>query len=306
MESLSESTNTTSNPTKGYILSVHIGGAHFTAGLYCVAKKELVYDRYLRVPLSHKAGADLILSIWKNTIEVLTKDLTMPLLACSLAIPAALDPYNNNQLPKTYKTYTALRQVNILKFFSGITNLPIDKIHLHTASAALLNGQLKNGKYFSGKCLMISIGTDFNAAEWLGQEIENLNWEFVQFKSRLANNTFSTQSLTERYRRLTGISVMNTEQLLHLHSNTPNAKLILRQYLNELMEFINIQTNIGIYEQVFIEGDIALAKQQIINSWSSQMDIATLNFIKPDKLTLLAGGAALALSHNNFNLQPLY
>ena len=185
------SKNLLPNLNDDLILSVHIGGAHITAALYSVSGKELIYNSYVRVPLSHRTRGELITQIWANTITEVTKDLQIPLAGCVIALPAALDPARQQQMSQNYKTYAALRELNIVDFFAELLDLSANRIKLVTPAEALLNAELSQRQQRSVRSLMIAIGTDFNAAERLNEATSNLNWEFATLKSALDNDIFS-------------------------------------------------------------------------------------------------------------------
>ena len=275
------------------ILTVHLSGNHITVSVYNPETRSLYPDLYLRVPVSHKAKRSTILQVWRSSVGNVVAKLDGQVSGCTLIIPACLDESKDSCLPDNYRRYETIDRTELVPLFAKWVRIPPSRIKVISHSVAMLYGTTAYTQLSEGNIYGATIGTDFSGALVKNGIISDLNWEFKPYLSGYANNFLSSAWLQAFYNRVTGISVLNVEQLVNLQYTSNTVKTIIKMFADNLSEFMNSNCRLQPGDILFIDGDIVKAWGLLHSRLKKTLPEVTFKPVETGKKSALLGAGLL-------------
>lgn len=243
------------------ILTLHIGGAHFSTCLFMEQTGEMVPGTYQRIPISYKIETNMLLQLWTNAIADLPAVHLANLTGCAIAAPLPFVDDSMRPIPACAARYSQACSIDLAAFFANILNLHPECVRIHYNGDAYLKGELLSHPHLDVSGVAgVYLGTDLSASVTTVEgTMHRLNWEVQPCLDKYANDYFSAQVLLKAYYDETGISVLNVEQLTALSKDSPSAREILRRYLDDLADFLSCESANSHIHTIILGGDIIRA-----------------------------------------------
>ena len=275
------------------ILSVHIGGAHITIGVYDETSSVLIPGTYIRQAVNHRLHSSTILNAWKTTIREVVTGHDAAITGCAICVPACFNACAVDESSRAYFLYPNLQDLDIKNYFSTLLTLPETAVKIFSNSVASLTGEIIGTPPTDQKIIGLSIGTDFSAACLENGKITDLQWEYAAFRNSNANEYLSTQWLLKEYYRRTNISVLNVEELIKFYRESDTVRKMLVEYKDNLKNFLAGKIEADRVAKIIIDGDIVYAWPYISSFLNKNMFPVTIVKGQISKENKLLGAARL-------------
>ena len=275
------------------ILSVHIGGAHITIGIYDATSFVLIPGTYVRQAVNHRLHSATILNVWKATIDETVSSHDVAITGCAICVPACFNACAVDESSREFFLYPYLKGLDIKSHFSTLLNLPETAIKIFSNSVASLTGEMNGMPPTAEKIIGLSIGTDFSAACMENGKITDLQWEYAAFRNSNANEYLSTQWLLKEYYRRSNISVINVEELVKFYRESDTVKKILVEYKDNLKNFLSGKIQADKVDKIIIDGDIVYAWRYLSSFLNKNMFPVTVEKGQISRENKLLGAALL-------------
>ncbi len=268
---------------KIYSVGVDIGGSHITSALVDLAKRKILENTMVTMPVDNKAEESIIISRWS---EAIGKSISMVdikrIKGVGFAMPGPFDYTNGICLIKGVPKYEKLYGVNVGDSVRNKLNLGDDVFFrfMNDASSFAV-GEAWAGKSSKTKRSMaITLGTGFGSAFIAdkvpvvqGNDVPDLGCVYhIKYRDGIADDYFSTRWFTDRYEKMTGLTVDGVKDVVEAVLKEPRLESLFEEFGYSLGEFLAPWLNKFKSEMLVAGGNISRAYGLFNKSLRSGLD----------------------------------
>lgn len=254
------------------VLGIDIGGSHLTAALVDETTRKFVPDSYLRVRVNSKGTAEEILGIWTKAIEDTFQANPVANKRIGIAMPGPFDYANGISLIKGLDKYEALYKLNVKQILSQRLSISPNAILMMNDAACFLRGEVYYGAAKGYQDVIgITLGTGTGSAMHHHGVTHDANLGPAPFMDSIADEYFSTRWFVKRYREVSGQSVKDVKALADLYPSDANVKEILKEFVKNLVVFLEGFVNAEKPQVIVMGGNIAQCSSLFLNDLTAQL-----------------------------------
>ena len=238
------------------VLGVDIGGTHMTAAVVDLSTTALVPGTWAREKVDSHGSADEIMAAWAAVIRA-TGALPTRI---GISLPGPFDYEAGICLIRNQNKFESLYGLNIKELLADKLGLQARDICLHNDAACFLKGEVFGGAAKGAESAIgLTLGTGLGSARFQEGEAADADLWCSPFKDSIAEDYLSTRALVNSYRRLSGRSVKDAEELAGLYSTDQQARQTFGEFARDLALFLAAFIQAEQPEVVVIGGNIAKA-----------------------------------------------
>ncbi|MFN8337067.1 MAG: ROK family protein [Cyclobacteriaceae bacterium] len=254
------------------VLGIDIGGSHLTAALVDETTRKFVPDSYLRVRVNSKGTAEEILGIWTKAIEDTFQAHPVANKRIGIAMPGPFDYANGISLIKGLDKYEALYKLNVKQILSQRLSISPNAILMMNDAACFLRGEVYYGAAKGYQDVIgITLGTGTGSAMHHHGVTHDANLGPAPFMDSIADEYFSTRWFVKRYREVSGQSVKDVKALADLYPSDANVKEIFKEFVKNLVVFLEGFVNAEKPQVIVMGGNIAQCSSLFLNDLTAQL-----------------------------------
>lgn len=254
------------------VLGIDIGGSHLTAALVDEATRKFVPDSYLRVRVNSKGTAEEILGIWTKAIEDTFQAYPVANKRIGIAMPGPFDYANGISLIKGLDKYEALYKLNVKQILSQRLSMSPNAILMMNDAACFLRGEVYYGAARGYHDVIgITLGTGTGSAMHHNGVTHDANLGPAPFMDSIADEYFSTRWFVKRYQEVSGQSVKDVKALADLYPSDANVKEIFKEFVKNLVVFLEGFVNAEKPQVIVMGGNIAQCSSLFLNDLTAQL-----------------------------------
>lgn len=254
------------------VLGIDIGGSHLTAALVDEATRKFVPDSYLRVRVNSKGTADEILDIWTKAIDDTFQAHPVKSKRIGIAMPGPFDYANGISLIRGLDKYEALYKLNVKEILSKRLSIPETSILMMNDAACFLRGEVYYGAARGYQDVIgITLGTGTGSAMHHHGVTHDANLGPAPFMDSIADEYFSTRWFVKRYSELTGTVVKDVKALADLHESDEQVKNIFKEFVKNLVVFLEGFVNAEKPQVIVMGGNIAQCSSLFLDDLTAQL-----------------------------------
>jgi glucokinase len=254
------------------VLGVDIGGTHMTAAAVDLATTALVPGTWTREKLDSHGSAQDIITAWAALMRATRARLPGTATRIGISIPGPFDYEQGICLIRHQNKFESLYGLNIKKLLAAELGLQTQDICLHNDAACFLKGEAFGGAAKGAKTAIgLTLGTGLGSARFRNGSATDANLWCTPFKDSIAEDYLSTRALVNSYRRLSGRSVQDVEELAGLYPADQEARQAFRKFARDLALFLRAFIQAEQPEVVVIGGNIARAWDLFIPETGKQL-----------------------------------
>ena len=290
------------NPvTEQYVLTADIGGSHITTAICDLTKRMIIKGSLTRVELRSRGSSESILLAWKTALEDTIRNTAVSFMGLGIAIPGPFDYSKGISYIQGLNKYDALYGLNIKEYFATLLGLDPEKIKFRNDAEATIAGEVMAGagKGF-GSVLGVTLGTGFGSAYYKNHITRDLNLGIEPFRDTIADDILSSRWFLKRYFALTGISVTGVKELAELSSENKTARLIFKEFANNMGDFLQDHLNLLNPDALIISGNIAKASRLFSASLKNKLNNRAVIVGGLGEEAALLGAASLFINEKQY------
>jgi glucokinase len=254
------------------VLGIDIGGSHLTAALVDETTRKFVPDSYLRVRVNSKGTAEEILGIWTKAIEDTFQAHPVANKRIGIAMPGPFDYANGISLIKGLDKYEALYKLNVKQILSQRLSISPNAILMMNDAACFLRGEVYYGAAKGYQDVIgITLGTGTGSAMHHHGVTHDANLGPAPFMDSIADEYFSTRWFVKRYQEVSGQSVKDVKALADLYPSDANVKDIFKEFVKNLVVFLEGFVNAEKPQVIVMGGNIAQCSSLFLNDLTAQL-----------------------------------
>lgn len=254
------------------VLGIDIGGSHLTAALVDEATRKFVPDSYLRVRVNSKGTAEEILDIWTKAIDDTFQAHPVKSKRIGIAMPGPFDYANGISLIRGLDKYEALYKLNVKEILSKRLSIPETSILMMNDAACFLRGEVYYGAARGYQDVIgITLGTGTGSAMHHHGVTHDANLGPAPFMDSIADEYFSTRWFVKRYSELTGTVVKDVKALADLHESDEQVKNIFKEFVKNLVVFLEGFVNAEKPQVIVMGGNIAQCSSLFLDDLTAQL-----------------------------------
>lgn len=254
------------------VLGIDIGGSHLTAALVDETTRKFVPDSYLRVRVNSKGTAEEILGIWTKAIEDTFQAHPVANKRIGIAMPGPFDYANGISLIKGLDKYEALYKLNVKQILSQRLSISPNAILMMNDAACFLRGEVYYGAAKGYQDVIgITLGTGTGSAMHHHGVTHDANLGPAPFMDSIADEYFSTRWFVKRYQEVSGQSVKDVKALADLYPSDANVKEIFKEFVKNLVVFLEGFVNAEKPQVIVMGGNIAQCSSLFLNDLTAQL-----------------------------------
>lgn len=254
------------------VLGIDIGGSHLTAALVDEATRKFVPDSYLRVRVNSKGTAEEILDIWTKAIDDTFQAHPVKSKRIGIAMPGPFDYANGISLIKGLDKYEALYKLNVKEILSKRLSIPETSILMMNDAACFLRGEVYYGAAKGYQDVIgITLGTGTGSAMHHHGVTHDANLGPAPFMDSIADEYFSTRWFVRRYSELTGNAIKDVKALADLHESDEQVKNIFKEFVKNLVVFLEGFVNAEKPQVIVMGGNIAQCSSLFLEDLTAQL-----------------------------------
>lgn len=263
-------------------LGVDIGGSHITAIAVDMESHTIISGSRAESPVDNKAEADVILSVWADTLKKILKNIPIfRLRGIGFAMPGPFDYPKGICLIRGVDKYEKLYGVNVGNAISSRLGLPCDcKVRFMNDASSFAVGEAWAGKAAGFKKMMaITLGTGFGSAfvddripVVEGANVPAMGCVYhLPFGNGIADDSFSTRWFIARYKDVTGREARGVKDVADAARTTPAIQALFDEFGKNLGSFLSPWLLRFGAEIVVIGGNVSLAWDLFGKAFESEL-----------------------------------
>jgi len=240
------------------VLGVYISGYHITTLIVNLHSGAVLKSSYQRKAINSRGAANEIIKACGEVIQHALTSNNSTIGRIGIAMPGPFDYSQGISYIKNNKKHAALYGLNVKQLLADKLNLPTTAICMLNDAAAFLKGEVFAGvaKGYQ-RVIGIAIGTGLGTAKLAGGHAEDADLWQSPFVDGVAEDYISERWLLKRYYELSGINVVNIQELAAFHNKSTTVKNVFKEFANNLALFTANFIRATDPEMVVISGNIA-------------------------------------------------
>jgi len=239
------------------VLGVYISGYHITTLIVNLHSGAVLKSSYQRKAINSRGTAIEIIKACSDVIQHALSSNGVVINRIGIAMPGPFDYGEGISYIKNNKKHEALYGLNVKQLLANQLNIPTSAICMLNDAAAFLKGEVFAGvaKGYQ-RVIGITVGTGLGTAKLAHDNAEDADlWQSL-FIDGIAEDYLSERWLLKRYYELSGINVVNIQQLAAFHNKSSTVKTVFKEFANNLALFTTNFIRSTNPEMVVISGDI--------------------------------------------------
>jgi glucokinase len=242
------------------VLGVDIGGTHMTAAVVDLTATALVPGTWAREKVNSHGSADEILTAWAAVIRATGALAPERATRIGISLPGPFDYEQGICLIRHQNKFDSLYELNIKELLAEKLGLQARDIRLHNDAACFLKGEAFGGAAKgAAKAIGLTLGTGLGSARFQDGIATDADLWRTPYKDAIAEDYLSTRALVNSYRRRSGRSVQDVEELAGLYATDQEARQVFGEFARDLALFLVSFIQAEQPEVVVIGGNIARA-----------------------------------------------
>jgi glucokinase len=284
--------------TPHMVMSADVGGSHITTSLVDINQQNLLQETLVREKVNPQGTPEEIINNWSNCILRTIKGYENQVQHFGIAMPGPFDYDKGISKIKGVAKFDSLFGLNVKEMLAQSLGIAPSQIKMMNDAGCFLQGEVYAGsaKGFD-HVIGLTLGTGLGTARYHEGIGDDANLWCLPFKNSIAEDYISTRWFVNRYQELSGLAIKDVKALAEIHETDEFAKLIFKEFGQNLALFIEEFIKKDNPEVVIIGGNIAnayhLFKAEMMNHFK-RVDInPTICLSKLNEVAALLGAANL-------------
>ena len=279
------------------ILCLDIGGTHITAGLFKPTADNIEEVAHAREHVDSMGDKDTILKQWGTAIRNILLDNTL-ITNIYVSIPGPFDYEHGISLMDGMHKYQALLNFDVREFLSKEFAVNPRAIKFFNDAQAFLLGEIYYANFYDKKVIGLTLGTGLGSAIYENNNVYDLNYGSVRFRSGIAEDYISTRGIISHVNSRYNTSIENVKELV-INGQYKEEKKLAFEFLTEsLIDFINEHLLPHNPNYIIIGGSIAKASDYFFYQLKSSVSIP-IQLASLDELNVFKGMIIYSQMKNN-------
>jgi glucokinase len=284
--------------TPHIVMSADVGGSHITTALVDISRQNLLQETLVREKVNPQGTPEEIIENWSSCILRTIKGYENQVQHFGIAMPGPFDYEKGISKIKGVAKFDSLFGLNVKEMLAQSLGVAPSQIKMMNDAGCFLQGEVYAGsaKGFN-HVIGLTLGTGLGTARYHDGVGDDANLWCMPFNDSIAEDYISTRWFVNRYQELSGAAIKDVKALAEIYKTDEFAKLIFKEFGQNLALFIEEFIKKDNPEVVIIGGNIAnayhLFKSEMTNHFKRADINPTICLSKLNEEAALLGAANL-------------
>lgn len=289
--------------TPHMVMSADIGGSHITTALVDISQQYLLQETFVREKVNPQGTPEEIIDSWSNCILRTIKGYENQAQHFGIAMPGPFDYLKGISKIKGVAKFDSLFGLNVKEMLAQSLGIVPSQIKMMNDAGCFLQGEVYAGSAMGfNHVIGLTLGTGLGTARYHDGIGDDANLWCMPFKNSIAEDYISTRWFVNRYQELSGLAIKDVKALAEIYETDEFAKLIFKEFGQNLALFIEEFIKKDNPEVVIIGGNIAnayhLFEREMMNHFNSLRINTSIYRSRLNEVAALLGAANIWANKN--------
>lgn len=254
-----------------HILGVYISGYHISTLIVNIISRNVLKSSYQRVAINSRGNAAEIIDSCSVVIQK-ALDSNVKVNKIGIAMPGPFDYERGISYIRNNKKHEALYGLNVKELIAGKLSISTENIRMLNDAASFLKGEVFAGVAQGYEQVIgLALGTGLGTAKLNNGIAEDAGLWQSPFLDGMAEDYLSERWFTKRYYELSGINVVNVNELSCFYSGSNTVKAVFKEFAFNLAAFTADFIQSANPQIIVLSGDISRVSECFLAAFKTQL-----------------------------------